>query len=72
LVIGGCARSPNSARELDGLAILSSATNHVAVMLQTVLARHAEAPAGLLEELLGLAVSTRKDGAIAEALDKVG
>jgi putative membrane-bound dehydrogenase-like protein len=54
------------------VAILSSATNHVAVMLQTTLARHAEAPAGLLEELLGLAVSTRKDGAIAEALNKVG
>ena len=54
------------------MAILSSATNHVAVMLQTVLARHAEAPAGLLEELLGLAASMKKDGAIAEALDKVG
>jgi putative heme-binding domain-containing protein len=41
-------------------------------MLRTVLARHAEAPAGLLEELLGLAASMKKDDAIAEALDKVG
>ncbi len=54
------------------VAILSSATNHVTEMLRTVLARHAEAPAGLLEELLGLAASMKKDDAIAEALGKVG
>jgi putative heme-binding domain-containing protein len=54
------------------VAILSSATNHVAAMLRTVLAGHAEAPAGLLEELLGLAASMKKDDAIAEALAKVG
>jgi putative heme-binding domain-containing protein len=54
------------------VSILSSATNHVAVMLRTVITRHSEAPAGLLEELLGLAASMKKDDAIAEALDKVG
>ena len=54
------------------IAMLSSATNHVAVMLRSVLARHDEAPAGLLEELLGLAASMKQDDVIAEALDKVG
>jgi putative membrane-bound dehydrogenase-like protein len=54
------------------VAILSSATNHLAVMLREALARHAEAPAGLLEELLGLAASLKQDDAIAETLEKVG
>ena len=53
------------------VAILSSATTHVAAMLRTVLARHQEAPAGLLEELLGLAASLKKDDVIAETLDAV-
>jgi putative membrane-bound dehydrogenase-like protein len=53
------------------VAILSSATGHVGAMLRTALARHQEAPAGLLEELLGLAASLRKDDVIAETLDAV-
>jgi len=54
------------------VAIFSSATNHIAVLLRAALARHAEAPAGLLQELLALATSQKKDDAIAEALEKVG
>jgi len=54
------------------VAILSSATNHIAVLLRTALAKHGEAPAGLLAELLGLAASLKKDDLIAEALGVVG
>jgi putative membrane-bound dehydrogenase-like protein len=53
------------------IAILSSATNHVPVMLRFALARHSDAPAGLLEELLGLAASLKRDDVLADALATV-
>jgi putative membrane-bound dehydrogenase-like protein len=54
------------------VAILSSATNHVAVLLRAALAKRGETPSGLLAELLGLAASLRKDELLAEALAVVG
>jgi putative heme-binding domain-containing protein len=52
-------------------AILSSATNHVAAMLRVALNGHDSAPPRLLEQLLGLAASLKRDDCIGDALDKV-